>query len=162
MKESSQKQAGECAISPDKLKTILNKMRPSEHLDAPLLVSRQAFILCNKCWKKTWCTCKSCCVWLMIAIKKARPLWGDIIFHHDYARRCASVIDAFILEETLYWWLHPIERVQAVRGIDAWDGYHWTLTRQMAQRRGWVSLKAYMYTMDDVCLDRGNDDTTKQ
>ena len=29
MKESSQKQA-ECAISPDKLKTMLNKMRPSE------------------------------------------------------------------------------------------------------------------------------------
>ena len=37
MKESSQKQAGECAISPDKLKTILNKMRPSERLDAPVL-----------------------------------------------------------------------------------------------------------------------------
>ena len=37
MKESSQKQVGECAISPDKLKTILNKMRPSERLDAPLL-----------------------------------------------------------------------------------------------------------------------------
>ena len=37
MKESSQKQA-ECAISPaDKLKTMLNKMRPSERLDAPLL-----------------------------------------------------------------------------------------------------------------------------
>ena len=72
------------------------------------------------------------------------------------------MIDAFILEETLYWSLHPIERVQAVRGIDAWDGYHWTLTRQMAQRREWVSLKAYMYTMGDVCLDRGNDDTTNQ
>ena len=37
MKESIQKQAGECAISPDKLKTILNKMRPSERLEAPLL-----------------------------------------------------------------------------------------------------------------------------
>ena len=36
MKESSQKQA-ECALSPDKLKTMLNKMRPSERLDAPLL-----------------------------------------------------------------------------------------------------------------------------
>ena len=37
MKESSQKQSGECAISPaDKLKTIL-QMRPSERLDAPLL-----------------------------------------------------------------------------------------------------------------------------
>ena len=36
MKELSQKQA-ECAISPDKLKTMLNKMRPSERLDAPLL-----------------------------------------------------------------------------------------------------------------------------
>ena len=30
------------------------------------------------------------------------------------------VIDAFILEETLYWWLHPIEQVNTVRGIDAW------------------------------------------
>ena len=37
MKESSQKQAGECAISPDKLKSILNKMRPSERFDAPIL-----------------------------------------------------------------------------------------------------------------------------
>ena len=37
MKESSQKQTGECAISPDILKTILNKMRPSERLDAPVL-----------------------------------------------------------------------------------------------------------------------------
>ena len=37
MKELSQKQVGECAISPDTLKTILNKMRPSERLDAPLL-----------------------------------------------------------------------------------------------------------------------------
>ena len=36
MKESSQKQA-ECALSPDKLKTMLNTMRPSERLDAPLL-----------------------------------------------------------------------------------------------------------------------------
>ena len=36
MKESSQKEA-ECALSPDKLKTMLNKMRPSERLDAPLL-----------------------------------------------------------------------------------------------------------------------------
>ena len=36
MKESSQKQA-ECAISPDKLNTMLNKMRPSERLHASLL-----------------------------------------------------------------------------------------------------------------------------
>ena len=36
MKESSQKQA-ECAMSPDKLKTMLNKMWPSERLDAALL-----------------------------------------------------------------------------------------------------------------------------
>ena len=41
MKESSQKQAGECAISPDKLKTMLNKMRPSERLDPPLLGDEQ-------------------------------------------------------------------------------------------------------------------------
>ena len=52
------------------------------------------------------------------------------------------VIDAFILEETQYWWLHPIEWVQTVRGIDAWDGYPWTLAQQMAQDGEWVSLKA--------------------
>jgi len=52
------------------------------------------------------------------------------------------VIDAFILEETLYWWLHRIEWVQTVRGIGAWDGYHWTLARQMAQDGEWVSFKA--------------------
>ena len=52
------------------------------------------------------------------------------------------VIDAFILEETQYSWLHPIEWVQTVRGIDAWDGYHWTLAQQMAQDGEWVSLKA--------------------
>ena len=36
MEGSSQKQA-ECAISPDNLRTMLNKMRPSERLDVPLL-----------------------------------------------------------------------------------------------------------------------------
>ena len=61
-----------------------------------------------------------------------------------------SVTDAFILEETLYWWLHPIERVQTVRGIDAWGGYHWTLVRQMAQDEEWVSLKAYMDTIGET------------
>ena len=62
------------------------------------------------------------------------------------------VIDAFILEETLYWWLHPIERVNTVRGIDAWDRYHWTLARQMAQDEDWVSLKAYMDTLGETYL----------
>ena len=62
------------------------------------------------------------------------------------------VIDAFIFEESLYWWLHPIERVQTVRGIDAWDGYHWTLARQLAQDGEWVSLKAYMDTMGETYL----------
>ena len=38
------------------------------------------------------------------------------------------VIDAFILEEMLYWCLHPVEWEQTVGGIDAWDGYHWMLT----------------------------------
>ena len=59
------------------------------------------------------------------------------------------VIDAFILEETLYWWLHPIEQVLTVRGIDAWDGYHWTLARQLAQDE---SLKAYMDTLGEMYL----------
>ena len=62
------------------------------------------------------------------------------------------VMDAFILEETLYWWLHPIERVQTVRGMDAWDGYHWMLARQVAQDEDWVSLKAYMDTLGETSL----------
>ena len=62
------------------------------------------------------------------------------------------VIDAFIMKESLYWWLHPIERVQTVRGNDAWDGYHWTLARQLAQDREWTSLKAYMDTMGESYL----------
>ena len=62
------------------------------------------------------------------------------------------VMDAFILEETLYWWFHPIERVQTVRGIDAWDGYHWTLARQLVQDEDWVSLKAYMDTLGETYL----------
>ena len=62
------------------------------------------------------------------------------------------VMDAFILEETLYWWLRPIERVQTVRGIDTWDGYHWTLARQLAQDENWVSLKAYMETLGETYL----------
>lgn len=61
-------------------------------------------------------------------------------------------IDAFILEEMLYWCLHPIEWEQTVRGIDAWDGDHWMLTRQMAQDRDWVSLKLYMDNMDETYL----------
>lgn len=71
-----------------------------------------------------------------------------MITHGDVQR----VIDAFILEETLYWFLHPIERVQTVRGIDGWDGYHWMLTWQMAQDGDWVSLKSYMDTMGETCL----------
>ena len=62
------------------------------------------------------------------------------------------MIDAFILEETLYLWLHQIERVQIVRGIDAWDGYPWTLARQMTQDEEWESLKAYMDTLGETYL----------
>ena len=62
------------------------------------------------------------------------------------------VIDAFILEETLYWWLHPIERVNTVQGIDAWNGYRWLLVREMAQDQDWVSLKTYMDTLGETYL----------
>ena len=62
------------------------------------------------------------------------------------------VVDAFILEETLYWWEHPIERVNTVRGIDAWDGYHWLVARQLAQDQDWVSLKHYMDSMSETYL----------
>ena len=48
--------------------------------------------------------------------------------------------------------MHPIERVQTVRGIDAWNGYHWTFARQMAQDGDWVSLKAYMDTLGETYL----------
>ena len=59
------------------------------------------------------------------------------------------VVDAFILEETLYWWVHPIERVNTVRGIDAWD---WLVARQLAQDQDWVSLKHYMDSMSETHL----------
>ena len=62
------------------------------------------------------------------------------------------VVDAFLLEETLYWWSHPIERVNTVQGIDAWDGYHWLVARQLAQDQDWVSLKHYMDTMGETYL----------
>ena len=62
------------------------------------------------------------------------------------------VIDAFILKESLYWWVHPIERVQTVRGNDAWEGYHWTLAQQLAQDREWTSLKAYMVSLGETYL----------
>ena len=62
------------------------------------------------------------------------------------------VVDAFILEETLYWWSNPIERVNTVRGIDAWDGYHWLVARQLAQDQDWVSLKHYMDSIGETHL----------
>ena len=86
-------------------------------------------------------------------IKKTRRvaegvIWCIMITRGDVQR----VMDAFILEETLYWWLHPIERVQTVRGIDTWDGYHWTLARQLAQDENWVSLKVYIDTLGETYL----------
>ena len=62
------------------------------------------------------------------------------------------VIDAFVIEETLYWWSHPIERVNTVQGVDAWDGYHWLIARQLAQDQDWVALKQYMDTMQETHL----------
>ena len=60
--------------------------------------------------------------------------------------------DAFILEETLYWWEHSIEKVNTVRGIDAWDGYHWLVARQLAQDQDGGSLKQYMDSMSETYL----------
>ena len=62
------------------------------------------------------------------------------------------MIDAFMLEETLYWWSHPIERVNTVQGVDAWDWYHWLIARQLAQDQDWVALKQYMDTMQETHL----------
>ena len=39
---------------------------------------------------------------------------------------------------------------------DAWDGYHWTLARQMAQDEEWVSVNAYMDTMGETYLRESN------
>ena len=86
--------------------------------------------------------------------KKTRRVAGGVIWCIIMITRgdVQRVVDAFILEETLYWWLHPIERVNTVRGIDAWDGYHWLLARQLAQDQEWVSLKTYMDTMSETYL----------
>ena len=90
------------------------------------------------------CVCGGC-------IKKTRRVAGGVIWRIMITRGDVQrVMDAFILEETLYWGLHPIERVQTVRGMDAWDGYHWTLARQMAQDEDSVSLKAYMDTLGET------------
>ena len=92
------------------------------------------------------------CVWWMHK-KDASGCRGAIWFIIMITRGdVQGVIDAFILEETLYWWLHPIERVNTVQGIDAWDGYHWLLARQMAQDQDWVSLKIYMNTLGETYL----------
>ena len=92
------------------------------------------------------CVCGGC-------IKKTRRVAGGVIWFLIITRGDVQrVMDAFILEETLRWWLHPIERVQIVRGMDAGDGYHWTLARQMAQDEDWVSLKAYMDTLGETYL----------
>ena len=86
-------------------------------------------------------------------IKKTRRDAGGVILLIMITRGDVQrVVDAFILEETLYWWLQPIERVQTVRGIDTWDGHHWTLARQMAQDEDWVSLKAYLDTLSETYL----------
>ena len=76
-------------------------------------------------------------------------IWFIIMITRGDVQR---VINAFILEETLYWWLHSIELVKTVRGIDASDGYHWLLARQMAQDQDWVSLKTYMDTLGETYL----------
>ena len=62
------------------------------------------------------------------------------------------VIEAFLLEESWYWWIHPLERVNTVQGVDAWDGYHWLVARQLAQDQDWVALKQYMDTMGETHL----------
>ena len=36
--------------------------------------------------------------------------------------------------------------------MDAWDGYHWLVARQLAQDQDWVSLKQYMDTMSETHL----------
>ena len=79
------------------------------------------------------CVCGRC-------IKKTRRVTGGVIWCIMITRGDVQrVMDAFILEETLYWWLYPIQRVQTVQGMDAWDGYHWTLAPQLEQGEDWVS-----------------------
>ena len=104
-------------------------------------------------WCVGVCVCGCVCAYVCVvdALKKTRRVAGGVIWRIMITRGDVQrVMDAFILEETLYWWLHPIERVQTVRGMDAWDGYHWTLGRQMAQDEDSVSLKAYMDTLGET------------
>ena len=53
-------------------------------------------------------------VWFLIAIKRHVHGEGTSLFTIITRGDVQRVIDAFILGETLYWWLHPIERVQTV------------------------------------------------
>jgi len=84
--------------------------------------------------------------------KKTPRVVGGIIVIMITRGVVQRVLEAFILEETLYWWEHPIERINTVRGMDAWDGYHWMWARQLAQDQAWVELKNFMETMSETYL----------
>jgi len=92
------------------------------------------------------------CACVSNVIKRCASGQGGLILIMITRGDVQRVIDAFILEETLYWWEHPIERINTVRGVDAWNGYHWTWARQLAQDRAWGVLKNYMETMGETYL----------
>ena len=49
--------------------------------------------------------------------------------------------------------MHSFYKKPCIGGhIDAWDGYHWLVARQMAQDHDWVSFKHYMDTMSETHL----------
>ena len=73
-------------------------------------------------------------------------------FHHDYSRRCAARGGCVPIRRNLVLVVTPDRAGQPVRGIDAWDGYHWLVARQLAQDQDWVSLKHYMDTLGETHL----------
>ena len=63
---------------------------------------------------------------------------------------CQRVIDALVLEETLYWVSHPIERIHTIKGIDAWDGQLWSSAILFAIHRKWQAFREWLNVMKET------------
>ena len=63
---------------------------------------------------------------------------------------CQRVIDALVLEETLYWVSHPIERIHTIKGIDAWDGQLWSSAVLFAIHRKWQAFREWLNVMKET------------
>ena len=74
------------------------------------------------------------------------------LYHHDYSKRCAARGGCIHSRRNLVLVGTPDRTGQHGANIDAWDGYHWLVARQLAQDQDWVSLKHYMDTMGETHL----------